>query len=157
MAKKIPVILLEDISEVGRAGDVVFVAEGFARNNLFPEGKAALADSTAGKDAKRAQNRKVAEREQELEKAQAMAEALDGTELMLKAKVKEDTGNEIFGSITAKHIADELSKQMKQAFSAKQIKLEKPIKALGTVPVTLLLLPDVESKIQVTIVPDEET
>lgn len=155
MAKKIAVILLEDVPTIGRAGDVAEVAEGFARNNLFPEGKAALAESKAGKRVQRTKERVKADKEHSLTAARTLAEQLDGTELIMRAKVKEAEGNEIFGSINAKHIAEELSKQTDQSFTAKQVRLDKPIRTLGTISVTLVLLPDVESEIQVTVVDEE--
>lgn len=152
MTDRIEVILLEDIQELGKEGDIVQVSEGHARNFLFPQGKAAIA--TEGLQKKHEENKKVKnmKREQELESKQQQAETLDGTELTLTAQVKE--GEDIFGSITAKNIADNLRKQANIKIKANDIELEKPITKLGSHTVVVRLSPDVEAKIQVTIEPD---
>lgn len=155
MSGKISVFLLEDVPTLGKAGDIIAVSEGYARNFLFPQGKAAVANETTQKQqaAKAAQAK--ATHDQAIIKLQEQAEQLDGTELTLTARVKE--GEEIFGSITAAAIAKELSKQSGIALKAKAIELASPITTLGAHKMTVHLSPDVETTIVVTVVPEPGT
>lgn len=152
MSKKVSVLLLEDIDQVGTVGQIVSVAEGYARNSLFPEGKAALATA---KNVSRASVEKKQQREKDkiiLEELQEKASSLDGTELIVTALVKE--GEEIFGSVNALRIASELNIQTKSNFHVKNIDLPEPITALGTYPVIINLSPEVTATIHATVIPD---
>lgn len=153
MGKKITVILLEDVPGAGRSGDIVDVAEGFARNQLFPFGRAALANSPQGQGEQQRQEEKKVRKKELIAKTQKTAEQLDGTELLLPAKVKE--GEEIFGSITAKHIAQELVNQSNVEVEPKNIEIEGPIKSLGTYTATISLMSGIECQIQVTVVDED--
>lgn len=150
MSKKVAVILLED-SKLGRAGDIVAVAEGYARNALFPEGKAALASSPKAKLAQ--VERKTADKQEKekIKKAQVLAEQLDNTELILTARAQAE-GSKLFGSIKAKDIATELSNQTSEKITAKQIKLDKPIQEAGEYSVPVILEEGIEFMLQVTVI-----
>jgi large subunit ribosomal protein L9 len=153
MSKKVNVLLLEDIESVGTVGQIVSVAEGYARNSLFPEGKAALANA---KNVSRASVEKKQQREKDkilLADLQEKASSLDGTELVIAALVKE--GEEIFGSINAARIVNELNTQTKNNFHVKTINLSEPITSLGTYPVNINLSPEVTITVHVTIVAEE--
>ena len=154
MAKTISVILLEDVAGSGRAGDIVEVAEGYARNQLFPAGQAALAESPTGKQAQKKQADTKQAQAQELKRLRSLAEKLDGTELTITARAKEDGG--IFGSIAAKQVAEELSRQVGESFAARQVRLPKPIRALGTTAAVVSLAADAEFEIHVTVVSNEK-
>lgn len=136
-------------------GDVVQVSEGYARNALFPNGKAALVDTPVGKQVRTKKNKEQAAANAELEKLQGEAAALEGTELVLRAKVKEGEGEELYGSISASDIATSLSVQTSYEFKPKQIKLEKPIKQLGPYTVTVELSPEVDFSLLVTVLAEE--
>ena len=152
MSKKVSVLLLEDVASLGSAGDIVKVSEGYARNALFPDGKAALATEAVRHEQQSRQVRQEAEKTADLEKLQAVADRLEGTELTLTARLKE--GEDIFGSITAAQIAKELSQQANLSLKPKDIALAKPLTRLGSLPVTVHLSPEVEAKIQVTVAVD---
>jgi len=149
MGKNLDVILLEDIESLGKAGDIVTVAEGHARNSLFANGQAGLADDKA----KRNQEEKVSQAkkkdEKEVGQLKEMAQSLEGTELTLSAQVKD--GDEIFGKITAAMIAKELQAQAQLEVKAKDVQLESPITKLGEYDVTVGLGAEVEAKIRVTV------
>ena len=153
MSPRLSVILLENVDGLGRAGEIVTVAEGYARNFLFPEGKGALADAAAQAKVERQQASERAAAEAELAGLRAWAEALEGTELTLPARVKE--GDEIFGSITARHLSQALQEQAQLKIPARDIVIKRPLTHLGTESVTIKLGPDVEAALRVTIVPDE--
>lgn len=153
MSKKIQVILLEDVSPLGLAGQIVTVAEGYARNFLFLQGKAALATAQAVTAAKEKDNQKKAVAQKQLSELQARAEALQGTELTMPAKVKD--GDEIYGSINATHIAKQLSQQSDHPFKAKDISLVKPLTTLGSHQITVSLSPEVETTIHINVISEE--
>jgi len=152
MSTRIRVILLEDIPDVGKAGDIVSVAEGFARNSLFPAGRAALATD---KEMSRAQQKKQAAKQREegdLRRRQEQAEAIDGTELTITARVKEE--DEIFGAVTAATVAEEL-KKANITVAAGDIKLPaKKITALGTYETVVAFGSGVEAKLQLVVIAD---
>lgn len=152
MAKDIRVLLLEDVVSLGKAGDIIAVSEGYARNALFPQGKAALATEDVQKSQQAKQAKEKKEHDATLEELQDKASKLDSTELSFKAQTKE--GSEIFGSITATQIAEKLNEEAGLTVRPKDIELEEPIKALGTRPLTVRLSPEVDFIIHVTVVPD---
>ena len=153
MSKKNQVILLEDVTPLGLAGQIVTVAEGYARNFLFPQGKAALATAQAVTAAKEKDNQKKAVAEKQLSELQTRAEALQSTELTVPAKVKD--GDEIYGSINATHIAKQLSQQSGHPFKTKDIGLVKPLTTLGSHQITVSLSPEVETTIHINVIPEE--
>lgn len=148
--------MLEYVPDVGRAGQVVEVSEGFARNKLFPAGSAALASMPTGQKMEREVSAKRKKKSEVLKAAQQLAERLEGTELSIQAKVKDGEGQELFGSISAKQISEELANQGNFDIPVKQIHIEEAIKSLGTYTVKLQLLPEVDCEIQVTVEDENE-
>lgn len=149
MSQKVRVLLLESVTGLGEAGNIVAVAEGYARNFLFPHGKAALADDVATKRAATKQARATRANEQRLAALQATAESLSSTELVIQAQAKD--GDEIFGSIPASRLAKELLNQASVSVAASDVLLPEPIRRLGTYDVTIRLAPDVEADLKVTV------
>jgi len=150
---KVGIILLEDDPSLGQAGDIVAVSEGYARNFLFPQGKAALATEQAqARQAKRAATQAQAS-QAELTQLQQQAANLDSTELFLAAKVKDDS-QDLYAAIKAKDIATALNDQAKLDIKPNSIALSEPIQALGTYDVVINLSDDVEAKIKLTVQAD---
>jgi large subunit ribosomal protein L9 len=151
MSNRIRVILLEDITDVGNAGDIVTVTEGFARNALFPSGRAALA--TEKHMARAEQQKQSAKRTEEIElkQRQAQAEAIEGTELTIAARAKDE--QDIFGTITSAIVAKELAKA-NIAAAPGDIKLPKKITKLGTYEVVVSLGNGIEATIHLNVIPD---
>ncbi len=144
------VILLEDVRGSGKAGDVVKVSDGYARNMLIPKGLAMEATPQNLKQLekkKEAMARKFAE-----DKAQALEikKKLEETSVTVKAKAGEN--GKVFGSITSKDIADALN-EMGYEIDKKKIQLESPIKTTGTTEVTIKLFTEVTGKIKVNVIP----
>ncbi|MFH1354280.1 MAG: 50S ribosomal protein L9 [bacterium] len=156
MKKKVQVILLEDVISLGSAGDIIFVSEGYARNLLFPQGKAALASEQAITSAEEKKEKTKIAATRKLADLQARAQALEGTELIITAKAKEGEGDELYGSITAAQIAKQFNASSGLDIKTKNIALEKPITALGHYDITIKLSADVETTIRVTVTPEEE-
>lgn len=151
MSKNISIILLEEVASLGKPGDIVQANEGFARNSLFPEGKAAIAD--AGAKAKK-QTREQALRRaaaKDLAKLQAQAAKIDGKDFTIIAQVKE--GDELYGSINGDQIVGALKEQAGLIIKTKQVGITDKLTRLGTYEVPVNLSDEVEALIKITIIP----
>ena len=152
MSKRIRVLLLERIDSLGVAGDIVTVSDGYARNFLFSQGKAALASEEVQRQHEQVTAKKTAAERAELTARQNLASSLDGTELTIEARVKD--GTQIYGRITAQQIAKEIGKQIKQPLKASDIELKKPLTELGTTAVTVNLGDEAAATVHITVVPE---
>lgn len=143
------VILQEDISSLGKAGEVVNVKPGFARNFLLPRKKAVLAD--AGNLKSLEHFRKVAAFKQAKLKADAEARAatLKGLQLTIEAEVGEE--GKLFGSVTASDILAKI-KAAGHVIEKSQIQLKDHIKQAGTVMVDVKLHSEVVVPVTVIVV-----
>lgn len=144
----VKLVLLDDVENLGLAGEEVNVAPGYARNYLLPRGLAAKA--TRG-TLRLIESRKAliaARREQELVDAKALAAKLAGIELSIPMQATED--EQLFGSVTARTIAETLSAQG-FAIDHNRVKTE-PIKTLGTFEVEVKLHHDVAATLKVWII-----
>lgn len=142
------VILLERIERLGQLGDVVNVKPGFARNFLLPKKKALRAnkDNIAYFESKRAEIE--AANAKAREGAQGIAGKLDGYKLILVRQAGE--GGQLYGSVTARDIADALVEQKFKVERA-QVALANPIKTLCVTKVPVRLHADVKVTVEVTV------
>ncbi len=148
MANQVTLVLLDDVAKLGLAGDEVVVKAGYARNYLLPRGLAAKA--TPG-ILRLVESRKaiIAERRaKELADAKALAEKIGQVEISITMQAAED--GQLFGSVTARMIADELAKQG-YAVEHTQVKTD-PIKTVGTFDVEVRLHADVTATVKVWVV-----
>jgi large subunit ribosomal protein L9 len=145
----IEVILREDIKTLGRAGEMVRVKPGYARNYLLPKGLAY--EATEGNRKRIAAETRVRAAKDQAERTEAerMAGTLGGLSLTLKGKAGEE--GKLFGSITSQDIADALAGQG-YSFDRRRIELEHPIKTTGTHAVSLRLHPEVHAELRVSVV-----
>jgi large subunit ribosomal protein L9 len=146
------VILREDVEKVGARGAVVKVADGYARNFLLPKRLAVAATDS---------NKKIVEQEREAylrREAKAQGEATDLGQLLndvtLTFRQRVGENNQLFGSVTAKDIADALEAQ-KYHIDRRRVQLDEPIRTLGEHPVTLRLHRDVTAQIKVVVEPEQ--
>ena len=144
------VILQKEVDKLGTPGDVVDVADGYARNFLIPKGLAASASKGAVKHAERLREAHEKRQRAALEAAQEIAERLASSPLRVPAKAGED--GRLFGSITVHHLADEIERIAGAEIDRKQIHLEEPIRSVGTHEVQVHLHPDVDATVTVQIV-----
>ena len=144
------VVLLQDVKALGKKDDVVDVSDGYARNFLFPKGLAV--EATKGKLNEISQKNRALEnkKRQEMEEAKALAERLSKIEVAIKTKA--GAGGKLFGSITAKDIADIIKKEHKIEIDKKKIVLDDAIKSLGTQEVEIKVYPEISAKVKVTVV-----
>jgi len=143
------VLLLKEVKQLGNAGDIKNVAEGYARNFLIPRGLAEPVTAGAVKQAERARQAAARRHEKVLTEAQALAQALDGQTITFKAHAGES--DRLYGSITNANIAELLEEKMGREIDRRKIDLEEPIKELGTHAVTIRPGPGAEAKITVII------
>ncbi|MDZ7271065.1 MAG: 50S ribosomal protein L9 [candidate division KSB1 bacterium] len=143
------VILKQDHEKLGKAGDVVEVKPGYARNYLLPRG-IALAATPSNLKAYHEQKKLDAQRLERAKKgALALAEKLNGVSCTATVAVGEE--DRVFGSVTSQTIAD-LLKEKGFDIDKKKILLEEPIKALGIYDVAIKLHPEIEAKVKVWVV-----
>jgi len=144
------VILNQTVPKVGKEGTVVTVADGFARNYLFPRGFAILAQKKQiGALDKR--NARIAERTAgHKAAAEALREKLHGQTVRIEGKVGKDS-TKLFGAITSQDVVDTIKSQLKVEVEKKQVALIEPIKRLGTHEVELDLHREVDARIHVEV------
>lgn len=143
------VILKQDISTLGRAGDIKEVKDGYARNYLFPRGLVMSATVRSVKEKaflEQVQTRKIAKRKKS---AEEQAAQLNGKEVTLQAKVGED--NKLFGSITNIQVAKQLE-TMGFTIERRAIVLDENIKALGNYKIQIKLHDGVNAQIVLHVV-----
>jgi len=144
------VILNRDIKGTGKAGDVVKVSDGYARNMLIP--KRWATEATEGNVRSLEKQKAVAAEKKAAEKAAAQAQAEKMKEISVTIKTKAGDGGKIFGSITSKDIADALKEQHKMTVDKKKIQLANPIKMTGELDVAIKLYPEVTGTLKVIII-----
>lgn len=143
------VIFLKDVKGKGKAGEVKNVADGYARNHLFPN-KLAVEATKSNMQALKAKQRSDEKKAQEVkEEAEQLKVKLEKLEIKITAKAGE--GGRLFGAVTNKQIADELKKQNIKV-DRRKIELDEPIRALGYTKVPVKLHPDVTAIITVHVV-----
>ncbi|MFO7871176.1 MAG: 50S ribosomal protein L9 [Kiritimatiellia bacterium] len=143
------VFLMKSVPHLGDEGDVVTVADGYARNYLFAKKLAApVTDATRRKLEKMREEREKLWKER-LEEAQKKADALENVSLTIAVKVTED--EKLFGSVSAQDISDGL-KQQGIELDKSQLILDDPIKELGVYDVRVKLHPEVEATVRAWVV-----
>ncbi len=142
------VILTEDVPKLGRAGQLVRVKPGFARNYLLPEGKAMLA--TAGRVRELEHKRRVIEEQQRKLVAgyQGQARALSAVPLEFRVQVGEE--GKLYGSVTSSDIAARLA-EAGHEIDRRKLDLAEPIKAIGEYQVALRLHAEVTVPLRVVV------
>ena len=147
------VLLLKDVEQLGQAGEIKKVANGYARNFLIPRGLAAAPTPGAIKQAESQRTRDARRQAKELDEAQVLAQILDGRTVTFQARAGE--ADRLYGSITNANIAEALEEQVEQDVDRRKIELEEPLKELGTHAVTVRLAPGAEAKVTVIIEREE--
>ena len=143
------VILNRDIKGTGKAGDVVNVSDGYARNMLLQKGYAT--EATEGNIRNLKKQKAIAAEKKAEEKAAAQQTAGKIGKVSVEIKTKAGEGGRIFGSITSKDIADALKAQHNITVDKKKILLDSPIKQTGEMTVEIKLYTDVNAKLKVVV------
>ncbi len=144
----IEVILREDVKTLGRAGEMVRVKPGYARNYLLPQGLAF--EATEGNKKRIAAESKARTSRDQADKteAQKVATTLSDVTLNLSGKAGEE--GKLFGSITSQDVADALARAG-HTVDKRRIELDHPIKTIGEHAVTIRLHPEVHAQLRVSV------
>ena len=145
----VSLILLDDVENLGLAGDEVKVAPGYARNYLIPKKLAAKATPGTLRLIESRKAQIAARRAAELEAAKALAAKLADVEISIAMQATED--DQLFGSVTSRMVADELAaKEIKIEHS--RITIDPPIKTIGSFEADVKLHAEVTAKIKIWVV-----
>ena len=143
------VLLIKDVDRLGREGDIVTVADGYARNYLVPRKIAMIASAGTVKLQKKIRGERIAREAAEQRDFEELAEKLSNVSVTIPVKVGED--EQLYGSVTAQDIAD-LLKEEGFAIDRKKVVLENPIKALGVYAIEIRLHPEVTATAKLWVV-----
>lgn len=144
------ILLLSDVENLGKAGDVVKVADGYARNYLLPQDLAAPVSQHALRRLEKL--RKEREELSRIQKAEAQDKAAKLANASVTLRAKTVDGTRLYGSVHAADIAAALEKDSKVAVDKSQVALDEPLKETGTFDVTVKLHADVSVTVKVWIV-----
>lgn len=143
------VILLKDVKPLGKKGELVNASDGYARNFLFPRKLAREANAQAMNEYKNAEDSKNYKIATQKAQANHYKEQIDGKTLTMKAK---GSGEKLFGSVTAKDIANEIKNKYQITVDKRKIVLPQDIKSFGKYTVEVKLYTGVSAKVPVEVV-----
>lgn len=143
------VILLEDVKDLGKKGEIVKINEGYARNFILPKKLGVEATSKNLNDLKLQKKKEEKLAKEQLDEANALKAKLEEKEIRMSIKLGE--GGKSFGSITGKEIAAELKSQRQLEVDKKKINLPDAIKTPGNYNVEIKLHKDVKATIKVEV------
>ncbi|MCD6455020.1 MAG: 50S ribosomal protein L9 [Candidatus Aminicenantes bacterium] len=147
------VILKEDIENLGKKGDIVNVADGYARNYLIPCGFALAVTRGNVRLIEEEKKRLLRQREKEIKTAEELAEKLNNLELEIYKKAGEN--DVLYGSVTTSELAELLEKEGIQ-IDKKAILLEEPIKRLGVHYFEVRVHNEIKARVRVVVKKEEE-
>ena len=143
------IILKEDVKSIGSMGQIIDVADGFARNYLVPRGLAVEANVKNIKSLEH-EKRVIQEKAKKIKnQAQDFAGKISGMTVLIKAKAGEE--GKLFGSVTTMDVAEQLKNEGID-IDKKKISLEEPIKRLGSYSVKVKVHPEISAEVNVQVV-----
>jgi large subunit ribosomal protein L9 len=148
------ILLIQDVENLGKAGETKRVPDGYARNFLIPKGMAVLATEGAMKQTKLQRRAEDKRQRQAEEEAASLAEILWQLTLTFKAKAGEK--DRLYGSITSADIVESLERETGRAFDKRKVQLKGAIRELGVHRVPIKLMTDVMPEITVVVEREEE-
>jgi large subunit ribosomal protein L9 len=147
------VILKQDVDNLGDAGDIVDVADGYGNNYLVPRGLAMRASRGAVKDAEVIRTARMKREARSREEADELKTQLEARPVSIPAKAGED--GTLYGSVGNSAIADAIRAQLGITVDRRRIPLEKPLKTLGEHTVNVRIHADVAAGVRVEVVRGE--
>ena len=145
------VLLLEDVENLGEAGNIVSVKDGYGRNFLIPRGWARIATSNvvkAWEEERRQSSRKIAKKKED---AEALAAEMAKVELVINVKVGEE--NRIFGSITPQQVVDGLASNG-ITVDRRKVEINDDIKIVGVYSASVKIHPEVVAEVKLRVEPE---
>jgi large subunit ribosomal protein L9 len=146
----VKVLLREDVETLGKKGELLEVADGYARNYLVPRGLAIKASKGAVKQAEAMRRNREARDARERTAAEELRGRLDGQRFQIGARA--GTGGRLFGSVTNADVAAAVAGQVGVELDRRNIDLDEPLKKLGDVEVPVKLHEDVVATLTVEVV-----
>lgn len=143
------VILLQDVKSLGKKGELVEASDGYARNYLLPRKIAREANAQAMNEYKNAENSKNFKIATQKAQAEQQKKMLEGKKFVMTAKAGQ--GGRLFGSITAKQVAEEIKKQYNIVVDKRKVVLESDIKEFGTYKAEVKLYTGISANIDVQV------
>ncbi|SEF51748.1 50S ribosomal protein L9 [Lachnospira multipara] len=144
------VILLEEVKTLGKKGQIVKINDGYARNFVLPKKLGIEATAQNLNDLKLANKRAEKEAAEELAAAKELAKKVEESTVTVSMKTGE--GGKTFGTISTKEVAEAAKKQLGLEIDKKKMKLDEPIKTLGSHIITVKLHKEVSAKLTVKVV-----
>lgn len=151
---RMKVLLLQDVTELGNAGNIYTVAGGYARNYLMPRGLAVIASKGALKQADEIKQAGIRRRARERANAEAQAQLISGQRLLFAANAGEN--ERLYGSVTSADVAERLSEAVGFEVDRRKIQLDHALRDLGIYDLTVRLMPEVSANFKVAVVRDGE-
>ncbi|MEO7836200.1 MAG: 50S ribosomal protein L9 [Acidimicrobiales bacterium] len=146
------IVLRADVDGVGKKGDILSVADGYARNFLIPKGRAMKA--TPGVEAQAGAMRRSRDVKDAREREGAEAVARTLVPLVIRIPARSGSEGKLFGSVTAADVVAGVAAQCGVALDRRRLHIESPIRTLGTHEVPVRLHADVEFRLNVEVVSD---
>ena len=146
------VLLKKDVKGSGKAGEIVKVSDGYARNFLLPKGLAVEANAQVMNDVKNKEAARKHHEEQERLAAKKLAEEIGGKTVRINAKA--GASGKLFGAVTSKEVSDAIAKQLGAQIDKRRISID-DIKAFGTYTAELKLLTGISAEVYVTVAEQE--
>jgi len=144
------VVLRVDDSSLGKRGDIVEVADGYARNYLLPKGLAIVATDGVSSQATAMRRSRDLRDARDREAAETVARTL--VPAVIRIPAKAGSGDKLFGSVTASDIVDAVAAQTSVVLDRRKLRLDEPLKTVGTHEVPVKLHADVEFRVTVEVV-----
>jgi large subunit ribosomal protein L9 len=146
------IILRDDVDKVGLRGEVVTVADGYARNFLIPRGLAERATPAKVAEVRKRDEQRARHEARSFEQAQEIADRLGKT--VLRFDVQAGPTGTLFGSVTPTNVADELWRTRKVRVDRRKIALDEPIKRIGRYSIPIEVFQDVTVEVKTLVVPE---
>jgi len=143
------IILTQEVRNIGAPGDVVDVADGYARNYLIPRGVALRATKGTLKQVDTIRRTREVREIRNLEQAQQIATQLAALKVRIQAKAGD--GGRLFGQVTPAQIAEAIAKAGGPKIDKKRLHLDEPVKSLGAHRAHLRVHPEVEAEIEIEV------
>ncbi len=137
------IILLETQNKLGKAGEIVTVKDGFARNYLIPQKKAVVANLENKKNLEARMEQINENNENKISEASLIKTKLDGNDISIEMEANEE--NKLYGNINQKHVIEEIKSKFSQNLSSDNI-ITGSIKTLGDHEITIRLYDNISAK-----------
>lgn len=143
------IILIQDVKKLGKKGEIIEVNDGYARNYILPQKLGIEANSKNLNDLKLQKMKEEKDAQKLLDEAKELAEKIGEQSVAVKMKAGE--GGKVFGSVSAKEIAEAMKKQNGLEIDKKKIQLQEPIRSFGVHEVGVKLHPQVTATLRVKV------